>query len=51
VRQLAPLHGGSAATVDDAVRRHRGEADLARQSYARLSDAQRGSALLFLMSR
>ncbi len=45
------LHDGSAATVDDAIRRHRGEADFARQSYMRLSDSQRGSVLHFLMSR
>jgi CxxC motif-containing protein (DUF1111 family) len=44
------LHDGSAATVDDAVRRHRGEADSARLSYERLGDAQRAALRRFLLS-
>jgi CxxC motif-containing protein (DUF1111 family) len=44
------LHDGSAATVDEAVRRHRGEADSARLSYERLGDAQRAALRRFLLS-
>lgn len=45
------LHDGSAPTVDDAIRRHRGEADLARTQYERLSDQQRDALRRFLMTR
>ena len=44
------LHDGSAATIDAAVRRHAGEARLAREGYERLSDADRTSLLAFLNS-
>jgi CxxC motif-containing protein (DUF1111 family) len=42
------LHDGSAATVDDAVARHLGEAELARRGFLQLSpeDRQRLSAFL-----
>ena len=44
------LHDGSAATVDEAVRRHGGEALLARRGFERLSDAERAALLAFLRS-
>ena len=44
------LHDGSAATVLDALLRHRGEADLARRGVERLSDADRTALLAFLNS-
>jgi len=44
------LHDGSAATVDEAIGRHGGEADAVRQRYERLSDAQRAAIRWFLMS-
>jgi CxxC motif-containing protein (DUF1111 family) len=45
------LHDGSAATVDDAIRRHRGEGDFARAMYERLSDGQREALRHFVMTR
>ena len=42
------LHDGSAATTDEAIARHRGEADSARANYERLSDAQRAALRRFL---
>ena len=45
------LHDGSAATIDDAIRRHRGEAEFARGHYERLSDGQREALRRFLMTR
>ncbi len=45
------LHDGSAATVDDAILRHRGEAESARTQYERLSDRQRDALRRFLMTR
>jgi len=45
------LHDGSAATVDDAIRRHRGEAERSRQDYERLSDAQREALRRYLLTR
>ncbi len=44
------LHDGSAATILDAVRRHRGEASLSRQGFDRLSDADVQALLRFLLS-
>jgi CxxC motif-containing protein (DUF1111 family) len=44
------LHDGSAATAEDAVRRHAGEAELARRGFDRLSDADRAALLAFLRS-
>jgi CxxC motif-containing protein (DUF1111 family) len=44
------LHDGSAATVDDAVRRHAGEAEWARTNYERMSDAHRAALWRFLLS-
>jgi CxxC motif-containing protein (DUF1111 family) len=44
------LHDGSAATVEGAVMRHRGEADLARQGFERLSDRDRAALIAFLTS-
>jgi CxxC motif-containing protein (DUF1111 family) len=45
------LHDGSAATVDEAIRRHRGEADFARSGYERLSDGQRDALRRFVLTR
>jgi CxxC motif-containing protein (DUF1111 family) len=44
------LHNGSAATVGDAIDRHRGEAELARRGYERLSPEERQRLLAFLRS-
>ncbi len=44
------LHDGSAATAEDAVRRHAGEAALARRGFDQLSDADRAALLAFLRS-
>lgn len=44
------LHDGSAATIADAIERHANEADLARQGYFRLRDADRERLLAFLRS-
>jgi CxxC motif-containing protein (DUF1111 family) len=44
------LHDGSAATTEEAVRRHAGEAELARRGFERLSDADRAALLAFLRS-
>jgi len=44
------LHDGSAATIEDAILRHRGEADLARQGFDRLSEADRALLVRFLKS-
>ena len=44
------LHDGSAATIADAIGRHRNEADLARRGYAGLSDQDRDRLLAFLRS-
>jgi CxxC motif-containing protein (DUF1111 family) len=44
------LHDGSAATAEEAVRRHAGEAQLARRGFDRLSDADRAALLAFLRS-
>jgi len=44
------LHDGSAATADEAIRRHAGEAERARENYGRLSAAERTALNRFLMS-
>jgi CxxC motif-containing protein (DUF1111 family) len=44
------MHDGSAATIQDAIQRHAGEADLARLGYERLSTEDRSSLLAFLRS-
>jgi CxxC motif-containing protein (DUF1111 family) len=44
------LHDGSAGTPEDAVRRHGGEAELARRGFEQLSDADRAALLAFLRS-
>ncbi len=44
------LHDGSAATIADAIERHRGEAELARRGYERLSPEGRARLLAFLRS-
>ena len=42
------LHDGSAATPQDAITRHRNEAELSRLGFERLSAADRGLLLKFL---
>jgi CxxC motif-containing protein (DUF1111 family) len=44
------LHDGSAATPEDAIRRHAGEAELARRGFEQLSDVDRAALLTFLRS-
>ncbi len=44
------LHDGSAATVDDAITRHAGEAESSRLRHARLSETQRTALRAFLTS-
>jgi CxxC motif-containing protein (DUF1111 family) len=44
------LHDGRAATIDDAIRHHRGEADLALRGYTQLSPDERARVLAFLRS-
>jgi CxxC motif-containing protein (DUF1111 family) len=44
------LHDGSAATVDEAVRRHGREAEAARLNYERLGEAERSALRAFLLS-
>ena len=44
------LHDGSAATIEDAIARHGGEADLARQGFNRLDTVARSALLAFLQS-
>jgi CxxC motif-containing protein (DUF1111 family) len=44
------LHDGSAATITDAIERHRNEADLARRGFAALSPQEREHLLAFLRS-
>jgi CxxC motif-containing protein (DUF1111 family) len=44
------LHDGSAATIADAITRHRGEADSARRGYERLTPDDRNGLLAFLRS-
>ena len=44
------LHDGSAATVDEAIARHAGEAEAARVRHERLNDTQRAALRAFLTS-
>jgi CxxC motif-containing protein (DUF1111 family) len=44
------LHDGSAATIDDAIRRHRGEAERARAAFDALHEGDQGLLLAFLKS-
>ena len=44
------LHDGSASTIEEAIRRHGGEAELARQGFDKLSAADRAALLAFLGS-
>jgi CxxC motif-containing protein (DUF1111 family) len=44
------LHDGSAATIEDAIRRHHGEADLARRRFEGASADARAALLAFLRS-
>jgi len=44
------LHDGSAATIPDAIARHREEAGLARRGYERLTPEDREALLAFLRS-
>jgi CxxC motif-containing protein (DUF1111 family) len=44
------LHDGSAATITDAIERHRNEAELARRGFATLSPQDRDRLLAFLRS-
>jgi CxxC motif-containing protein (DUF1111 family) len=44
------LHDGSAATIADAIDRHRGEAELARRGFARLAPVDRDHLIAFLRS-
>lgn len=44
------LHDGSAATIEDAVRRHAGEADLGRRGFEQATDADRSALIGFLKS-
>jgi len=42
------LHDGRAATIDEAIRLHAGEATAARDRFLALSDGERGVLLKFL---
>jgi CxxC motif-containing protein (DUF1111 family) len=44
------LHDGSAATIDEAIRRHQGEAAQVRDRYLALSEDERQALLAFLRS-
>ena len=44
------LHDGSAATIEDAIARHGGEAELARQGFAQLDAEGRSALMAFLQS-
>jgi CxxC motif-containing protein (DUF1111 family) len=44
------LHDGSAATIEDAIARHRNEAERSRRSADRLDENQRAALLAFLRS-
>jgi CxxC motif-containing protein (DUF1111 family) len=44
------LHNGSAATIEDAVSRHRNEAEIARRGFDRLSSSERQRLVAFLRS-
>ena len=44
------LHDGSAATIEDAIRRHHNEAELAQRGFDQLSPADRAALSAFLRS-
>jgi CxxC motif-containing protein (DUF1111 family) len=44
------MHDGGSVTLNDAIRRHRGEASEVTERYERLSDADQGALLTFLRS-
>jgi CxxC motif-containing protein (DUF1111 family) len=44
------LHDGSAATIEDAIRRHGVEADLARRGFEQASESDRAALIAFLKS-
>ena len=44
------MHNGSAATIEDAIARHRGEAETARRGFDRLTATERQRFLAFLRS-
>jgi CxxC motif-containing protein (DUF1111 family) len=44
------LHDGSAPTIDDAIMRHAGEAELTRRRFEALSALERQALLAFLRS-
>ena len=44
------LHDGSASTIEEAIRRHAGEADLARRGFDQTTDVDRASLIAFLRS-
>jgi CxxC motif-containing protein (DUF1111 family) len=44
------MHDGGSVTLNDAIRRHRGEASEVTQRYERLSDAEQEALLTFLRS-
>jgi len=44
------MHDGASVTINDAIRRHRGEAIEVNQRYDRLSDAEQEAMLAFLRS-
>ncbi len=44
------LHDGSAASIDDAINRHRGEAELAQRGFVQLDERSKSALLAFLRS-
>ncbi|HEY7189145.1 MAG TPA: di-heme oxidoredictase family protein [Vicinamibacterales bacterium] len=44
------LHDGSAATIEEAIRRHAAEADLARRGFEQASESDRAALIAFLKS-
>jgi CxxC motif-containing protein (DUF1111 family) len=44
------LHDGSAATIEDAIRRHAGEAELARRGFEQATQSERAALIAFLKS-
>ena len=44
------LHDGSVATIEEAVRRHAGEADLARRGFEQATQSERAALISFLKS-
>lgn len=44
------IHDGTAANIEDAIRLHRNEADLARRGFEKLSSSDRAALLAFLRS-